>query len=580
MKVLFFAPHSAIWIHAFPEALVAEALIQQGHEVVYVGCGGTLKSHCVSMSAYGVSFTASDAKKESICKRCTRNRRIIREQFKLTDADLADLTSAEDISYADATVEEVTRENFLDLTLEGVEIGRIALYELLLHNKKSDLIFSDAEWTRYKASLKNSLVVFRLAQKILTLHSPDRVVVYNSLYSVNRVVCDLAERKGITSYFLHAGDNLSKRLETLIVARGNPFSYYERLREKWNDIKDQPCSPLAMRRATDHFLEVIKGKSMWAYSTAPNGSVDLRKVFDIPNGCKVICATMSSEDERFSGEVTKVLRIGSQLMFPKQVDWIKSLISFVESREDLSLVIRVHPREFPNKRECVLSEHAKMLQIVFSALPKNVRINWPTDGVSLYDLASVADVIVNAWSSAGKEMAWLGLPVVGYSDELTLYPANLNYVGTTESDYFQKIEQALAVGWDPERIRAVYRWCAIEYELSSLRISESFSKEEVRPFATKVLEKIIQVVVPKHYQERNCRNRAKRLAASGKLDRIIREKLHTSLEARERETPVSRAEETATLKAEVGRLVNALYGNPENSGGNALAAKLRNFSAS
>ena len=132
---------------------------------------------------------------------------------------------------------------------------------------------------------------------------------------------------------------------------------------------------------------------------------------------------------------------------------IRALIGYVEGKENLALIIRVHPREFPNKREGVLSEHARILQAVLAGLPPNVKVNWPTDHVSLYDLANIADVFANGWSTAGKEMAWLGLPVVLYSNDLTLYPPSLNYVGTTKPEYFRQIEQALNDGWDPERIR-------------------------------------------------------------------------------------------------------------------------------
>ena len=62
---------------------------------------------------------------------------------------------------------------------------------------------------------------------------------------------------------------------------------------------------------------------------------------------------------------------------------------------------------------------------VLTGLPGNVRVNWPTDGVSLFDLANVTDVFANGWSSAGKEMAWLGLPVVLYSDDVYAVPIRL-----------------------------------------------------------------------------------------------------------------------------------------------------------
>jgi len=32
------APHAAIWVHAFPEALLAESLAKNGHEIIYVTC--------------------------------------------------------------------------------------------------------------------------------------------------------------------------------------------------------------------------------------------------------------------------------------------------------------------------------------------------------------------------------------------------------------------------------------------------------------------------------------------------------------------------------------------------------------
>ena len=48
-KILFFAPHTAIWVFAFPEALVAEALAEHGHDIVHVGCGEIYRRFCVPM---------------------------------------------------------------------------------------------------------------------------------------------------------------------------------------------------------------------------------------------------------------------------------------------------------------------------------------------------------------------------------------------------------------------------------------------------------------------------------------------------------------------------------------------------
>ncbi len=581
MRILFFAPHSAIWIHAFPEALVAEALQQDGNEIIYVGCGGLLSSHCVSMSAYSVPFRAAQAQKERICSACGNNLKIIRGGFGFDGPDLKSLADDRDWAFAEEFISSALPSKYTELVLEGVEVGRIALYEILIQSKRGALDFDAPERSRYKASLKNVIVVVRLAKRVLEQTKPDRVVLYNALYSVNRAVCRLAEIRSIPQYYLHAGDNLSNRLQTLVLARDQAFSYYRHLCAQWPHFEDRPCPLNAMKLGTDHLLEVARGRSVWAYSAAPGNSADLRQLFGIDAAQKVICATMSSDDERFGAEVAGVLPALGGLLFPKQVDWIRALIKYVATRPDLSLVIRVHPREFPNKREAVLSDHAKMLQEALVTLPPNVKVNWPTDNISLYDLASVTDVFANAWSSAGKEMAWLGLPVVLYSPGLALYPANLNYVGVTEVEYFQQIEQALRDGWDPNRIRKIYRWCAVEFFYSSLDISESFSKDEHATTLQKGVGKLLRSVAPRWEQKKNCRRRAARLSCADRINRIVSEKLNAAVDLCTMDAAVvSHLEETVYLKAEVRRLADGLYGTKDGPRKNALAEKLRNFADS
>jgi hypothetical protein len=580
LKVLFFAPHSAVWIHAFPEALVAESLKQAGHEIVYVGCGGTLKSHCVAMSAYTVPFEAPASIKNRVCDLCRRNRDIIRESFGFAGPDLEQLATAEDWAAADEAIRSLPAAGLLGLTLDGIEVGKIALYEMLIQRKRGALDLSPGETLRFQASLKNVIIVLRVMGRLLDELKPDRVVLYNALYSVNRVVCLLAKLRGIPQYYLHAGDNLSKRLGTLVLARDHAFSYYRHLCEQWPRFRDRPCPPEAMRAGTDHLLEVARGRSVWAYSAAAGGSMDLRKTFGVGEGQRVICATMSSDDERFGGEVVGVLPSLGHVLFPKQVDWIGALIEYVKPKPDLFLIVRVHPREFPNKREQVLSDHAVTMQEAFARLPDNVRVNWPTEGVSLYNLAGITDVFVSAWSSAGKEMAWLGMPVVLYAEDLALYPAELNYVGTTREEYFRRIEQALEDGWSAERIRQGYRWSAVEMYYSTLDISESFSKSESAPLARKLISRILRTVAPGFEQRRDCRKRTKRLEAGATVNRIIDERWAAAVDMELHRSSITAAEETENLKREVARLVDGLFGAESDPQRNALAARLRSFAQS
>jgi hypothetical protein len=580
LRILFFAPYSAVWNHAFPEALVAEALKQGGHEIVYLGCGGLLSSHCVSMSGCSVPFTASKQAKDRVCGICKGNLKIIRKRFGFGGPDLLSLANDGDLAAAEELMESTLPESRVDLVVDGVEVGRIALYEMVVQSKRGTLDFNSTERLRYRASLVNVIVALRVVKRLFDELSPDRIILYNALYSVNRAVCRLAEIRGIPQYYLHAGDNLSNRLQTLVLARDHAFSYYAHLRRQWQRYKERPCPLRAMQAGTNHLLEVARGRSLWAYSSASGGNADLRKKFGIGAGQKVICATMSSDDERFGGEIAGVLPSLGNLLFPKQIDWIRALIDYVAARNELFLVIRVHPREFPNKRERVLSEHARTLQEAFARLPANVVVNWPTDEVSLYDLATVTDVFANAWSSAGREMAWLGLPVVLYAEELTLYPSDLNYVGTTRTEYFRKIQQALADGWSAAWIRNTYRWCAVELSLSSLDISESFAKNEHARFLSRGFSKLLRTVAPTFEQEKDCHARADSLSASPTINRIIAGELNAAIDLEDAAPTVTYAEETVFLKREVRRLVDGLYGAAQGGHENPLAGRLRDFANS
>jgi hypothetical protein len=580
LKIVFFAPHSAVWIHAFPEALVAESLKQAGHEIIYVGCGGTLESHCVAMSAYSVPFEAPASAKHRVCAACRRNRDILRARIGLTGPDLEGLATAADWAAAEEAIRALSAAELVELTLEGIHVGRIALYEMLIQRKRGALDLTAQESLRFQSSLRNVIVVLRVMGRMLDELKPDRVVLYNALYSVNRAVCLLAQRRGIPQYYLHAGDNLSNRLGTLVLARDHAFAYCWHLRSQWPRFKDRPCPPEAMRAGTNHLLEVARGRSVWAYSAAAGASMDLEQTFGVAPGQRVICATMSSDDERFGGEVVGVLPSLEGRLFPKQIDWIRALTEYVEPRSDLLLIIRVHPREFPNKREQVLSDHAVMMQEAFARLPDNVRVNWPTQNVSLYDLAGITDVFVSAWSSAGKEMAWLGMPVVLYDDDLALYPADLNYVGMTTPDYFRCIEQALLDGWSADRIRKGYRWCAVELYYSTLDISESFAKNENAPLPSKLASGLMRAVAPGIEQHWDAFRRARRLTAGAAVNRIIDAQLKSAVDIDYPGPPITFAEETENLKHEVGRLADGLFG-PEGRGRrNVLASRLRSFAKS
>jgi hypothetical protein len=228
----------------------------------------------------------------------------------------------------------------------------------------------------------------------------------------------------------------------------------------------------------------------------------------------------------------------------------------------------VHPREFPNKREGVKSDHARQLEEQFRDLPPNVAINWPTDDLSLYDLAEITDVFLNAWSSVGKEMAMLGIPVVSYSGDLSLYPVDKRYLGTDSASYFAAIERALSDGWRFENIRRIYRWYTVEFERMAFDIADGFRQREQRTpgWAQDKIEKLLRLIDPHWQQRRDCWLRPRRLAAQPRIARFF-ESGATSALRLSPAAPSSTTSEATAIGHEIGRVLQAMYpqGNARHS---------------
>lgn len=580
-KVLFFAPHSGIWVHAFPEALVAEALVKHGHELVYITCGKVFSSQCVVMDAARVGWRSEEHQRQDVCRQCVASKDLLRREFSLTGYDLAQALDADDYAQVEDILGRTTPESFQDLVIDDVPVGRLATYELLLRHKKLSLDLTDDEWREYQISLRYALLSLFAARKILDQERPDQIVAYNSLYSVNRTFCLLGERRGIPHYFLHAGGNLAHRLQTLMFGGESTIRYLKRLIDKWPEFQHRPCPPVLMRQITDHFLVLFGGTSVFTFSPSTGkAGHDLSQFFGIAVDQRVLVATMSSYDERFAAEIVGALPTDDVLLFPRQVDWIRALVRWVSTRPDLFLIIRVHPREFPGTmRGGGKSEHAKLLEELFATLPSNARVNWPTEGVSIYDLADIADVFLNAWSTAGKEMSLLGLPVVIYSPDLVFYPADLNYVGSTEKDYFAQIDRALIEGWGFERARKTYRWLAVEYGYGVIDIEDGYpQREHVKlPLGLRVFGRLLKNLNPYYTQQRDCRRRPEVLVGGEDMSAVLEEHLATPLELASRMQPseVTADMEDRLLRSELGRIAAALYGPHLSSARGKLAARLK-----
>lgn len=478
VKVILFSPFSNIWEHSFPEALVAEGLTERGASVLAVRCNGMLVSHCVAMSAAGVTAESPLKVRQQVCTACIKRRNLLDEAMPFGSVILDELVRVDDREQAAAARAAVTLDNWTEFELEGVPLGRHAAYEFLLDNKILGTDIPNNLWPQYLNKLEQAVLTFLAGRRLLESERPDRVLVYNRLYAVNHAFCEAARTLGIPSYTLQGGGHVVRRGETMTMFRDTQSLDEVFRTEAWTSYRSQPVGESEVSLVSEHFAGLLEANSAFAYSSAFEASqpVELRKRFDVPAGAPVLLVPLSSEDEINAARLADVLPATSDItsLFPDQFAWIAFLFEFARARPELRLIIRLHPRMFPNKRENVLSPVVAELMTLLDTRPANVSLNLPTDTVSMYDLMQIVDVLLNFRSSAGAELSAFGIPVVVPANrDFFTYPTELNLTGTTKDDYVAKIDQALQTGWSIDQTRMAFRWFAFLFSRVAVDLSES-----------------------------------------------------------------------------------------------------------
>jgi hypothetical protein len=562
MKVLFFSPHSLPWKHSFPEAIVADSLRKTGSEIVYLTCGGALGDYCIPKIAKIPGENRNNRIKKScdaICSECQNTDKYIRKNFNLTGPTIGSILSQEYIDEVDSIIASLDIKKAFELKYHGISIGKIAFYQIILRHKLINLLVSPDLHERYLSELRDTYYAAHVIQKTIESVKIDAIVLYNSMYSVNKIVAEVARSSDIDTYFLHAGSNLSERLQSLMIGKNDAYSFYANLIENWPKFSENTYTLEQYKKVTDHFKELLNAKSIFTYSIKKSSTHNnIRDFFCIPDSSKILVATMASYDEEIAAEFIGAKKTFNNEIFFSQIDWVKALISYAEVHPNIFLVIRPHPREFSNRREKKTSEHAKqILDLIASGLPLNVRFNLPGDGISIYDFIDEADVFLNSWSNVGKEIAIFGVPVVIYSKNNLYYHPDLNYIGSNKVDYFKKIEEAIENGWSFHYVVKAFKWYVYEQQTALISLHSVCNLKEAnsKKMITLVIEKFFKFLSPKFLYSFNIYFFKKGRINFQFSDKLFHFKAKTMLDIMDIKKEVSADEEIKFIEAEFFHLL-------------------------
>lgn len=460
--MLFFAPDGGLVPHFVTHLVVAKTLAELGHRVLVVRCFRHLLPRCLVMEASALPIAASAADRERICRHCARNSLTMVDDYGLEAVDLADVIDDAMRDRLRATM-AAAPQDLRQFRLDGVAIGEFAngdLSRILKVNNPAEL--PGAVRDHLRQYIETAALSYLVAERLCERLNVSRLVYFND-YAMTLAVDAAARRKGIsTTHLSHVPVLNNDRRRIVMLSGYAPLEGPRRLRT-WSQWRALALPPEAVAVISEDTFLRFAGSGFTIYSPAWTAkSAELFKRLALSRNRRLLVAYTSSEDEvrslRYYESALGVEIFPGKSVFADQFDWLQALVDHVEPSSDLQLVIRVHPREAPNRREQRTSENLKELQRRFSAEHRNVRVVWPADPVSSYDLAEIADVGLIALSNIGHELVRLGVPVMPAFPHMAEMPAGIFVDWNSRDDYFTALRRAADGPPSLNRIVAAFRW--------------------------------------------------------------------------------------------------------------------------
>lgn len=467
---VFFEPTAYVHSHYVTVAIVARTLKERGHQVLIVGCEGDY-SHCLAMDIAGLRMDKTEAQRREICRRCDVVRMRTGADYGLPSIDisaLVDESAKQEIRQQVATMPADAGQ----FEVDGFRFGALCGSDLALQRKALNQMHATGENRQVlEAYVEGALLSYRAAKALIKTYSVARILYFNE-YSMLLGAAIAADKAGVPitrlSQAVYRGIDRSK---IMLAAEPLAIYTYHRLLDEWPQWRDLALPPALVESITEHSLLRLVGGGATVYSPGHGGRTDaLYDQLGLSLGRRLLVAYPSSMDEyhanmNMMGALNNVLFPNDQ-PFPDQTTWLRELVTHVEQSSDLQLVIRIHPREGRNVFDTIESDNLANLKRDFSGAYKHVRIIWPEETISSYDLAEIADVALSGWSNISLELARFGIPTLTAFKRYVPFPVGdvVDWCPTADA-YFEKIRILAAAPARFDQIRFAYRWTNI-YSLS------------------------------------------------------------------------------------------------------------------
>jgi hypothetical protein len=413
------------------ESLLAVALTLRGADVTVLLCDQVIPA-CMNLEVLTMPdletvvnrrFNQTDA-----CQRCAMTGRLIFEPLGLETRRFGDSLSATD------RWEMALRRSLLPVAQRTAgHAGRPQVREhaqagALRYLARSDLAEVPAGEAVRGTFEEAAMLTHKVMERVLAAVQPDSCVSSHGLYVPYGVIGEVCRARGIR----YSAWNVAYRKQCFIFSHGDTY-HHTLLDEPVSAWEGMPWSEAREARLKRYLASRISGTEdwIWFFEKPQDDVAALFARLGVENGKPVILL------------LTNVLW-DAQLhyrpnAYPSMLAWIVDTIEWFKGRQDLQLVIRVHPAEIRAtlpSRQRVADELIK----VYAMLPPNVFLIGPEDQTSTYAIAQQCDSALIYGTKTGIELACMGIQVI-VAGEAWVRAKGITMDATSPESYRRLLEE-------------------------------------------------------------------------------------------------------------------------------------------
>lgn len=281
----------------------------------------------------------------------------------------------------------------------------------------------------YQLRYERNLQAAQNARAWLVAHKPDVVIVPNGTIQEMGIVYRVAQHLNIPTTTFEFGD----QRERIWIAQDAEIMHHD-TDDLWAARGDEPLDDAQLQQLQNLFSARENATTwknfarQWQDSPTKGGAAVLQKL-GLDDRPVVLLATNVLGDS---------LTLGRQVFSETMADWVKQTVNFFARRDDVQLVIRVHPGE-------TLTHGTSMVDVikeVLGDLPAHIHLIAPEEKINTYDVVDIADLGLVYTTTVGLEMAMRGIPVI-VAGETHYRDRGFTYDPHTWDDYFSYLNSLL-----------------------------------------------------------------------------------------------------------------------------------------